>query len=146
MATASPVAMSPTATEHDFRFPRRPGSRRSTERTSAREDARPGGRDEGRQGEGHVLGSALFPSLETAAGDAPDGFELQHQESLAAQVWRFFSKTKQQLPNQQRMENLTWRMMALSLRRRRQQQQQQQQNRYLPAVRQGILLPPPVMR
>ncbi|EFX02942.1 gata transcriptional activator [Grosmannia clavigera kw1407] len=38
------------------------------------------------------------------------------QDSLATEVWRFFSKTKQQLPNQERMANLSWRMMHVKLR------------------------------
>ncbi|KAL8387294.1 hypothetical protein RB595_010016 [Gaeumannomyces hyphopodioides] len=53
--------------------------------------------------------------------DTPEA--LQAMDPLAAQVWRFFSKTKQQLPNQQRMENLTWRMMHMNLRNRQQEEQ-----------------------
>ncbi|KAL8413608.1 hypothetical protein RB594_005029 [Gaeumannomyces avenae] len=52
--------------------------------------------------------------------DTPEA--LQAMDPLAAQVWRFFSKTKQQLPNQQRMENLTWRMMHMNLRNRQQEE------------------------
>jgi GATA-binding protein len=79
----------------------------------------------------NVLGSALFPSLETAAAGSSGSVEqMQSEDPLASQIWKFFSKTKQQLPNQQRMENLTWRMMALNL-RKRQQQQQKMHNRYL---------------
>lgn len=37
------------------------------------------------------------------------------QDSLATEIWRFFSKTKQQLPNQERMANLGWRMMHVKL-------------------------------
>ncbi|CAK7218982.1 Sodium- and chloride-dependent GABA transporter 1 [Sporothrix bragantina] len=41
--------------------------------------------------------------------------EMQKQDPLATEIWRFFSKTKQLLPNQERMENLTWRMMHVKL-------------------------------
>ncbi|RFU73764.1 nitrogen regulatory area [Trichoderma arundinaceum] len=133
--------MHPTVTEHDYRFPRRPDSHRSTDRIFARMDTRDdhvaltnGNTAALRSGQttspskDNVLGSALFPSLETAAAGSSDSLEqMQSKDPLAAQIWKFFSKTKQQLPNQQRMENLTWRMMALNLRKRQQQQQQQQQ-------------------
>ncbi|PHH66359.1 hypothetical protein CDD81_7414 [Ophiocordyceps australis] len=108
-ASGSVVALHPTTTEHDFRFPRRPQqdmagcsveqAKRLVNGTFAAASA--------------VVapGSALFPSLQTASADD------EAQRPLAAQVWRFFKTTMHQLPNQQRMENLTWRMMALSIRR-----------------------------
>lgn len=66
-----------------------------------------------------LLSSALFPALRSSESGGPSAVDqLQQQDPLAAQVWKFFAKTKQQLPNQQRMENLTWRMMALSMRKR----------------------------
>ena len=45
--------------------------------------------------------------------------ELQKRDPLATQIWKLYSRTKSRLPNQERMENLTWRMMAMSLRRDR---------------------------
>ncbi|KAI1941106.1 Sodium- and chloride-dependent GABA transporter 1 [Ophidiomyces ophidiicola] len=48
---------------------------------------------------------------------------MQKQDPLATQIWKLYSRTKSQLPNQERMENLTWRMMAVSLRREREQAQ-----------------------
>lgn len=51
--------------------------------------------------------------------DSPD--EMQKKDPLATQIWRLYSKTKKQLPNQERMENLTWRMMAMNLRKRKQE-------------------------
>lgn len=71
---------------------------------------------------GELLNSAVFPSLQdgmTGLTRTPE--EMQQHDPLATQVWRFFSKTKQLLPNQERMENLTWRMMAMNLRKRRQE-------------------------
>lgn len=88
------------------------------------------------------LQDPIFPEWKTGAprgGDNPG--DLQKEDPLAAQIWRLYTRTKSQLPNQERMENLTWRMMAMSLKRKereqlalaqqQQQQQQQQQARYL---------------
>lgn len=44
--------------------------------------------------------------------------EMQKKDPLATQIWKLYTRTKSQLPNQERMENLTWRMMAMSLRRK----------------------------
>ncbi|KAF9960548.1 hypothetical protein BGZ72_006610 [Mortierella alpina] len=44
------------------------------------------------------------------------------EDPLAAQVWRLYSQAKNSLPNGQRLENLTWRMMAMTLHKRDQQQ------------------------
>jgi GATA-binding protein len=71
-----------------------------------------------------LLRESFFPAWkDDAAGeelDSPD--EMQKKDPLATQIWRLYSKTKKQLPNQERMENLTWRMMAMSLRKRRQEE------------------------
>ncbi|KJZ75760.1 hypothetical protein HIM_04917 [Hirsutella minnesotensis 3608] len=124
-STASPTAtsrphitMDPTTTEHDYRFPRRPDPdpRRGPGRIGHSSVQKPGPdfippRDD-------LLGTALFPSLQSADVDTLEDLDqLQRDDPLATQVWKFFKTTKQQLPNQQRMENLTWRMMALSMRR-----------------------------
>lgn len=71
-----------------------------------------------------LLGNPLFPQFQHGEQAPPSTIEqMQEQDPLAAQVWKFFTKTKQQLPNAQRMENLTWRMMALSMRKRSQDEQ-----------------------
>ncbi|KAK4056708.1 Sodium- and chloride-dependent GABA transporter 1 [Microbotryomycetes sp. JL221] len=49
--------------------------------------------------------------------DGSDGFNSK--DPIAAQVWRMFNKAKNTLPNGARMENLTWRMMSMSLKKRR---------------------------
>lgn len=71
----------------------------------------------------NFLGHALFPDFQPENSVPSNIEQLQEADPLAAQVWKFFTKTKQQLPNQQRMENLTWRMMALSMRKRSQDEQ-----------------------
>lgn len=38
-------------------------------------------------------------------------------EDSTPQIWRLYSKAKEQLPNAARVENLTWRMMAMTLRK-----------------------------
>lgn len=140
--------MDPTTTEHDYRFPRRPDERstnhtRMDSSTLASAQAQSNGsgsasgsgsgsgrparasfRKDMNLGNDDLLSSALFPALRGSESGAPSAVDqLQQQDPLAAQVWKFFAKTKQQLPNQQRMENLTWRMMALSMRKRSQDEQ-----------------------
>ena len=67
--------------------------------------------------------------LEWKDQGAPENFEtpedLQKQDPLGTQIWKLYSRTKSRLPNQERMENLTWRMMAMNLRRREQLMQAQ---------------------
>ena len=72
-----------------------------------------------------LLRESIFPSWKDDASGAglesPD--EMQKKDPLATQIWRLYSKTRTQLPNQQRMENLTWRMMGMNLRRRKEREQ-----------------------
>ncbi|KAF4971972.1 hypothetical protein FSARC_1345 [Fusarium sarcochroum] len=139
--------MNPTITEHDFRFPRRPSAWPSavahyapTQR-SGQSSHIPNSRDASasfkehktdmagtyslaRQGLG---GSNLFPFLQNGIADSDRSIDkMQQDDPLATQVWKFFARTKQQLPSQHRMENLTWRMMALSMRKHKEQQQRKQ--------------------
>ncbi|RMJ27138.1 nitrogen regulatory protein [Aspergillus sp. HF37] len=76
-----------------------------------------------------LLQDALFPEWNQGAprpgNDSPD--EMQRKDPLATQIWKLYSRTKSQLPNQERMENLTWRMMAMSLKRK-----EQERSRLLP--------------
>ncbi|KAK3393079.1 hypothetical protein B0H63DRAFT_406193 [Podospora didyma] len=169
IATSSPLtSMNPTTTEHDYRFPRRPGVPASpsalgpgassasgfvkteqgapsppitTANTNTRntDTATPPAPRPGFHGlrfdlpaaqstasaarhERHdLLRAAEFgPYQDTVATMALTSDELQRQDPLAHQVWKFFVKTKQLLPDQQRMENLTWRMMHVRLNRPRQ--------------------------
>lgn len=65
-----------------------------------------------------VLQEAYFPTWadDTAGGlDSPE--ELQKKDPLGAQIWKLYSKAKSQLPNAERMENLTWRIMSMNLRK-----------------------------
>jgi Fungal protein of unknown function (DUF1752) len=72
-----------------------------------------------------LLRDAVFPAWKDASNgdvtlDSPD--EMQKKDPLGTQIWKLYSRTRTRLPNQERMENLTWRMMAMNLRRREQMQ------------------------
>ena len=66
-----------------------------------------------------LLQDNVFPTWKDDAG--MEGFEtpeeLQKKDPLGTQIWKLYSRTKTRLPNQERMENLTWRMMAMNLKR-----------------------------
>jgi GATA-binding protein len=127
-------------TEHDYRFPRRPADDQHNYygpsfapdtdslydfgalSPAVDEDKLDFSAAESVASKG-MLRESIFPSWkDDAAGgelDSPD--EMQKKDPLATQIWRLYSKTKKQLPNQERMENLTWRMMAMNLRKRKQE-------------------------
>ncbi|KAL1840605.1 hypothetical protein VTJ49DRAFT_292 [Mycothermus thermophilus] len=157
--------MHPTITDHDFRFPRRPGggtAATTVPRKSDRFDltlstslssaqpvagiARPTMASATSKPAAATPAAPATAGSPTATGSAaatcgahPDFLrtsalpsfqqsvarenreleEMQKQDPLATQIWRFYTKTKQRLPAQERMENLTWRMMHLTLRRNR---------------------------
>jgi GATA-binding protein, other eukaryote len=140
MATPSPsTAMNPTTTEHDFRFPRRPNDIHQSFKTDY-DAASPSHAIMVSAGDlraslqelkldltatynianEELLRSAAFPTMQNGtAGMSQSPEQLQKADPLATQVWKFFSRTKQLLPNQERMENLTWRMMHMNLRKKR---------------------------
>lgn len=66
-----------------------------------------------------LLKDAVFPTWKDDVGsDTIEGpEELQKKDPLGTQIWKLYSRTKTRLPNQERMENLTWRMMAMNLKR-----------------------------
>lgn len=41
------------------------------------------------------------------------------------QIWKLYHKTKGQLPNAERLENLSWRMMSMNLRRKEMERRQE---------------------
>lgn len=71
-----------------------------------------------------VLNEAFFPDWQSnaVAADFDDPAEMQKQDPLAVQVWKTYSRQKMRMPNQERMENLTWRMMAMNLKRKEAEQ------------------------
>jgi GATA-binding protein len=128
-------------TEHDYRFPRRPeeSSRHQQQHAApfsftsqfSDEFTTPTGQDDKLDpsvlenvAREELMRETFFPTWKDDVSgadslDSPD--EMQKKDPLATQIWRLYSKTKKQLPNQERMENLTWRMMAMSLRKRKQE-------------------------
>jgi GATA-binding protein len=125
-------------TEHDFRFPRRPdvwtaatnghlhpGHQNHQAQRSARDAFNEFNVDKFKNlaaANDSLLGNALFPSLQNDVAHSDQSIEkMQQEDPLATQVWKFFTKTKMQLPNQHRMENLTWRMMTVTMRKQHQQ-------------------------
>ncbi|OTB04639.1 hypothetical protein M426DRAFT_58139 [Hypoxylon sp. CI-4A] len=123
--------MNPTTTEHDFRFPRRPEYNQMSHEM-ADEDS-PG---DLRMHElnldftkpsnpimiDFLQSSTLKNPRYSVFGNNESLEAMQQTDPLAMQVWRFFRNTKQNLPSQERMENLTWRMMHLGLQRRKQEE------------------------
>ncbi|RUP44388.1 hypothetical protein BC936DRAFT_149541 [Jimgerdemannia flammicorona] len=77
----------------------------------------------------HLLSDNLFPprkpkNKQKTFDDSSDGSEDEatkesKQDPLATQVWRLYTKAKDTLPNGSRLENLTWRMMAMTLNKKR---------------------------
>jgi len=75
------------------------------------------------------LSSPFFPAWRDAAavGLPPSdesAEEMQRNDPLGTQMWKLYHKTKAQLPNAERLENLTWRMMSMNLRRKELARQQ----------------------
>jgi len=67
-----------------------------------------------------VLREAVFNEWKNDAADleseTPE--EMQKKDPLGTQIWKLYHKQKGQLPNGERLENLTWRMMSMNLRRK----------------------------
>lgn len=67
-----------------------------------------------------VLRQSLFDQWkdDAAAIDTDTPEEMQKKDPLGTQIWKLYHRTRGQLPNSERLENLTWRMMSMNLRRR----------------------------
>ena len=116
------------ATRHDTTGPNKPSSHAQQPSTSKADSSTsgtldlPSTEDVARN---ELLRDSVFPEWKDDSGgdmvlESPD--ELQKKDPLGTQIWKLYSRTKTRLPNQERMENLTWRMMAMNLRRREQMQ------------------------
>jgi GATA-binding protein len=66
-----------------------------------------------------VLEDAIFPAFSNDAGSASveSPAQLQKDDPLGTQIWKLYARAKTQLPNSERMENLSWRLMSLNMRR-----------------------------
>jgi GATA-binding protein len=87
-----------------------------------------------------LLKESFFDQWKDDAGgrtEAEDPEAMQKNDPLGTQIWKLYHKTKGQLPNSERLENLSWRMMSMNLRRKelerqeheRQEQERQERNR-----------------
>ncbi|EDR00405.1 uncharacterized protein LACBIDRAFT_295783 [Laccaria bicolor S238N-H82] len=64
-----------------------------------------------------------FPDLQHAPDLDVDLDRLAKEDPLTTQIWRRYAKTKATSPHAQRMENITWRMMALALKKRKEDEE-----------------------
>ncbi|GIZ39189.1 hypothetical protein CKM354_000258000 [Cercospora kikuchii] len=62
--------------------------------------------------------SAATAALSRTDADAETPEEMQKNDPLGTQIWKLYHKTKGQLPNSERLENLSWRMMSMNLKRK----------------------------
>lgn len=133
MESSSPYTMHTTTTEHDFRFPRRPlGHHKPAQSAHLRKPAgheavSSSGTDLGLSdpvdaAPHSILKTSMFPTVQNGLCGVQESIEdMRQSDPLATQIWKFFSKTKQNLPHQGRMENLTWRMMHVDLRKQQEE-------------------------
>ncbi|KAF2668942.1 hypothetical protein BT63DRAFT_413422 [Microthyrium microscopicum] len=61
-----------------------------------------------------ILNQTLFPALQNDATDLAAPRDLEANDPLALQVWKFYRNTKLLLPNANRLENLSWRIMFIN--------------------------------
>lgn len=58
--------------------------------------------------------------------DDADLEQMARDDPLATQVWKMYARQKATLPHAQRMENITWRMMALALKKKKGEEEARQ--------------------
>ncbi len=63
------------------------------------------------------------PDLKVSPDPEIDPEQLAKDDPLATQVWKLYARTKGSLPHAQRMENITWRMMALALKKKKEEEE-----------------------
>ncbi|KAI0355629.1 hypothetical protein OH77DRAFT_1511483 [Trametes cingulata] len=71
-----------------------------------------------------VTGSPDLKSSDLLGEDA-DPERMAREDPLATQVWKMYARQKATLPHAQRMENLTWRMMALALKKKKEDEEKE---------------------
>jgi GATA-binding protein len=68
-----------------------------------------------------LSGSPDLKAVDFVEADDPE--TLAKEDPLATQVWKMYARNKAALPHAHRMENLTWRMMALALKKRKDEEE-----------------------
>ncbi|TQS39009.1 hypothetical protein Golomagni_00472 [Golovinomyces magnicellulatus] len=115
----SAASMETLTTEHDYRFPRRPTESGIVAGSSSYDYLTMANIAAETKARVNILHDTFFPAwIDDAAGVKLDSTEqMNKKDPLATQIWRLYSDTKMLLPNQERLKNLTWRMMSMSLRK-----------------------------
>ena len=62
------------------------------------------------------------PDLVSTPDLSGDPAAMAKQDPLVTQVWKMYARTKATQPHAHRMENITWRMMALALQKKRREE------------------------
>lgn len=73
-----------------------------------------------------LLHEAYFANLrsDTPAADPDDSDDFQKDDPFTiAKLWKHYSKSKSRIASQERMENLSWRMMSMTLKQQRERDQ-----------------------
>ena len=155
MANRAVGCMTAVGALANFRFPRRPidqnVSQKSATASATRtdNDYHPSASAQNKldfsvvdNARNELLRESFFSTWkDDAAWELENPDEMQKKDPLATQIWRLYSKTKRQLPNQERMENLTWRMMAMNLRKRKQAKEAARYVQYWMISMKGYLPP-----
>lgn len=77
----------------------------------------------------HLLSESLFPTKRPSKkcltdqdmdtdDEQGDVKNESKKDPLSSQIWRLYTKAKDNLPNGSRLENITWRMMAMTLKKK----------------------------
>lgn len=100
-----------------------------------------------------LLSENLFPPRKPTIENAEDedSEEKKKEDPLATQVWRLYTKAKDTLPNGSRLENLTWRMMAMTLNKKKKAEEEEEaaaaikaeEEEYEDDMEQDLSPPPP---
>ena len=135
------ISISPSITEYDFRFPRRPTDSQPQDGSSStsgslqtggsikKKDLSAGSHDELYLSAANIAYKEVPPESfipiwedDIVGEDLDSTDETQKKDPLATHTWRLYSKTKE-LHKQERIENMQWRMVAMNLRKRRQEEE-----------------------
>ncbi|CDO69361.1 hypothetical protein BN946_scf184961.g3 [Trametes cinnabarina] len=73
-----------------------------------------------------LTGSPELKPFDPLSDDA-DPEKMAKEDPLATQVWKMYARQKATLPHAQRMENLTWRMMALALKKKKEGEEREKE-------------------
>ncbi|KAG0057340.1 hypothetical protein BGZ83_011583 [Gryganskiella cystojenkinii] len=76
--------------------------------------------------------------LSTEESEEDEASKQAKEDPLAAQVWRLYTKAKDSLPNGKRLENLTWRMMAMTLHKKNKEKEDKERSEHAMDVERSV--------